>query len=437
MGGAFLYCSGMEGTAQTGHGRARLNFDLPGEGERTGFLLKRHAVSLAFGMSAVYTFDLSGRLYGAFVAGRNYRRGLDDRVIEKWRYERDGQEVKVCREMTPEARQRFYTAVHERVASAALALRKGACQVRQAEPADALETAVGWLDRIGTWDGDALAKDGARFLEIYRPVSILPPDQYMALVAQATEGCPWNRCTFCNFYRDRPFKIKSSDELRAHLASVKAFLGEGIRLRRSIFLGDANALTIPWRRLQQTFAVIQASFPSGNPEGPSGNQIYAFTDALGANLRTRQEVETLAEMGLRRVYIGLETGHTPLLELVDKQGSAEEMVAAVRGMKAGGVAVGVIVMLGLGGARFAEAHIRDTVLALNAMELGRRDMVYFSEMVASPDLDYARQVRQLGIRPLDGQEMRAQMADIRSGLRFAPGAGRPMVSIYDIRRFIY
>ena len=426
----------MEAVTKTGRRTVRLGFDLPGGEGKAGFLLKRHAVSLSFGTSLVYTFDLSGRLYGAFASGRNYRRGLDGRVIEKWRYDRDGQEVKVCREMPLEAWQRFYAAVHARVVSTAQALREGACQVRQAEPVDAPETAVGWLDRIGAWDGDALARDGARFLEIYRPVSILPPDQYMALVVQATEGCPWNRCTFCNFYRDRPFKIKSPDELRAHIASVKAFLGESIRLRRSIFLGDANALTIPWRRLRQTFDVIQAAFPAENPGGPSGNQIYAFTDALGASLRTRQEVESLAEMGLRRVYIGLETGHTPLLELVDKQGSAEEMVAAVRGMKGGGVAVGAIVMLGLGGARYAEAHVRDTVRALRAMELDSRDMVYFSEMVAPPDLDYARQAKRLDIRPLDEQEMRAQMADIRSGAGFRPGGGGPMVSIYDIRRFI-
>src|SRR5512133_2986814 len=31
-----------------------------------------------------YSFDLAGRLIGAFVEGKNYRRGLDNRVLQKW-----------------------------------------------------------------------------------------------------------------------------------------------------------------------------------------------------------------------------------------------------------------------------------------------------------------------------------------------------------------
>jgi len=38
-----------------------------------------------------------------------------------------------------------------------------------------------------------------------KPVGILPPDQYMAVVLQAAEGCAFNTCTFCDFYRDRSF----------------------------------------------------------------------------------------------------------------------------------------------------------------------------------------------------------------------------------------
>ena len=52
------------------------------------------------------------------------------------------------------------------------------------------------------------ATDISRFHQIYKPISILPPDQYQALVLQATEGCSFNTCTFCALYRDRRFHIK-------------------------------------------------------------------------------------------------------------------------------------------------------------------------------------------------------------------------------------
>ena len=95
----------------------------------------------------------------------------------------------------------------------------------------------------------ALDEDAARFRSIYTPVAILPPDQYLAVVVQATEGCSWNRCTFCDFYRQQPFRIKGDGEFRSHVGDVVSFFGTAIGLRRSIFLADANALVIAQDRL--------------------------------------------------------------------------------------------------------------------------------------------------------------------------------------------
>jgi radical SAM superfamily enzyme YgiQ (UPF0313 family) len=66
-----------------------------------------------------------------------------------------------------------------------------------------------WLSHIAGWNWDRLEGEAGPFRNsIYKPVSILPPDQYLALVVQATEGCSYNECSFCTFYRDRPFRIK-------------------------------------------------------------------------------------------------------------------------------------------------------------------------------------------------------------------------------------
>ena len=46
--------------------------------------LKRHALSVSVDSHHVYTFDLEGRPLGVYHNGRNYRRGLDTRVLEKW-----------------------------------------------------------------------------------------------------------------------------------------------------------------------------------------------------------------------------------------------------------------------------------------------------------------------------------------------------------------
>ena len=111
------------------------------------------------------------------------------------------------------------------------------------------------------------------------------------------------------------------------------------------------------------------------------------------------------------------------------------MPQTVRAIKSAGVQVGVIVMIGLGGARFADGHERDTAAVINAMGLGEGDLVYFSDLVDVPSASYPAMVTDAQIRPLTGGERRQQQDRIRAGLRFA--AAPPQFAAYDIREFTY
>jgi radical SAM superfamily enzyme YgiQ (UPF0313 family) len=84
----------------------------------------------------------------------------------------------------------------------------------------------------------------------------------LTLVLQLTLGCHWNRCTFCDFYKAVHFHIKSMEEFEQHIHAVKRFVGNAIHLRRSIFLGDANALILPQSRLMRVFDQINQEFAS-------------------------------------------------------------------------------------------------------------------------------------------------------------------------------
>ena len=68
-----------------------------------------------------------------------------------------------------------------------------------------------------------LAAQSALPILLGRTIPILPPDQYLALVVQATEGCSWNKCTFCAFYKDRPFHIKHEAELRSQSQGLATY----------------------------------------------------------------------------------------------------------------------------------------------------------------------------------------------------------------------
>ncbi len=372
----------------------------------------------------VFTFDYEGRLWAALLDGISYRRGLDGHMLAKWR----SPAAERQRRRLPPAEA---LPIQER-ARQAMAELFAALQADEVSLAASLpEQGEIGFQRAIAYDGARSQADIARYHQVYKPVGILPPDQYMAVVLQATEGCSFNTCTFCDFYRDRPFRIKAPAEFRQHAQAVRDFLGEGLSLRRTIFLGDANALVTPLPKLLTLFDVVHEFYDVEALEG-----IYVFLDGFSGEKKTAGDYALLAERGLKRVYIGMETGNAELLDFLNKPGQPAEFVRAVRAMKAGGVAVGVIVLLGAGGHQFAAAHVRDTIDVLNAMQLGLDDIVYFSELIVTEGMRYARDAYQAKLKPLTPEECIVQAETIEQGLEF-PSGGVPHISRYDIREFIY
>ena len=290
--------------------------------------------------------------------------------------------------------------------------------------------AVRRLRAIVAMDAAALRDDAARFLAASGPVGILPPDQYLALVVRVTEGCSWNACTFCRLYRDVPFRWKRPDELLAHLDALCAYFGSSIALRRSVFLGDANALCLAHERLLPLVEAVAARFP--------GAPLYSFLDAWTGQRKTPSEWRDYAGLGLKRVYVGLETGDPGLLAWLEKPGSPQDAVDLVGALHEAGIAAGVIVLLGAGGERFAAAHAARTAEALTAMRLGSDDLVYFSEYVDDPGLAYGRRAAGAeDLRPLPPDRCADQRRAIVDGIGRAPGARPPRHATYDIREFVY
>jgi hypothetical protein len=407
--------------------------DLPGP---VRLSLRRGAITVSLGVEQVYSFDGEGRLLTAFREGHFYKRGFDGRMLAKWRPWQIGRPEHIRCDLAEEEKQRLLSQIHDTVG-----------QVLASLPAAVPPESRERLEQVIAWDDAAYMLDRRRFQAVYRPVPILPPDQYLALVLQATEGCHYSQCSFCRFYREQPFHIKSDAEFRAHVAAVKGFLGAGVRLRRTIFLADANALVIPHPRLLAIFDALNEAFEIAPAEligaalarwkvahssGIAG--VYSFIDAFTGNRKPREQFTELALLGLRRVYIGMESGHMPLLQFLCKPSMPGDVRHVVNEAKAAGVHVGVIVMLGIGGDRYADGHVADTVAVVNSLGLDQGDIVYLSEFVDEPGSDYAALAQAEGIRALDGAQIRAQASAIRAGLRFAEP---PKIAVYDIREFIY
>jgi len=359
------------------------------------------------------------------LAGISYRRGLNGKIVAKWQ---TGHDQRERRWLSPSETESVQENARKTASELLADLKSGALCLHPGLDSP------GWsiLEKATDFDSSRYAADVQRYHQVYQPVGILPPDQYMAVVLQVAEGCSFNTCTFCTFYKDRRFRIKSPDEFRAHIQAVKDFLGRGLSLRRTLFLGDANALVIPTPRLFPLLEIVHQHFDVELLGG-----LYAFLDGFSGDKKSAREYAALSQFGLKRVYIGLESGHDPLLQFLRKPGKAADAIQAVHAMKEAGVSVGVIVLLGAGGHRFSADHVSDTIAVLNRMNLDADDLLYFSELIESEGLEYTRDAHAAALQPLSPEERLTQGQQIEQGLQFDPVRGVPHISRYDIREFVY
>jgi radical SAM superfamily enzyme YgiQ (UPF0313 family) len=301
----------------------------------------------------------------------------------------------------------------------------------RALPAAAPATIAGPLARAGRWDPARYRAEIERFHTIYDPIPILPPAENRTLVVQLTSGCSWNRCTFCHLYRDATFTLKTPERLRSHVEAVLALVGRALPLRRGIFLGQANALCVAQEKLLSLIDIVREELARvGAP--PEFDRLAAFVDAFSAP-KTADDYRELRERGLESVALGLESGNADVLAALGKPAESEQAIALAAATRAADVRIGIIVLVGAGGAQLARAHVADTVRTIVAMQPTRRDRIYLSPLVIHADSVYEE--RGAGADRLDAAGLAAQAAEIRDGLR-AAGVAAP-IALYDIRRFIY
>lgn len=374
----------------------------------------------------VVSFDLEGRPASWFRSGRTYKRSLASDVVGR---RTEGGVRRRWRVAEDEALAAFERAL-EVAERAAADLSGGRVHAAMLAPDATTATATEVterLERVRTWTPGRLAAEHARFAAAYAPIPILPPDQYGAVVLQATFGCSWNRCTFCSFYQDRPFQVRPPEAFTAHVDAVQALLGRDADARRSVFLADGNALVLANARLHPLFEAARRSFPD--------RPFAGFVDVFGGERKGVDDWRELRALGLERVAIGVETGHDPLLGWLNKPGSADEAAVFVADLKRAGLRVAVILMVGVGGARFAEAHVRDTSALLARLALDAGDVVYLSPFVVHPTSAYAERAAATGVAPLDAAARTEQYAALRSAAR--KSAPRTPAARYDIDEFVY
>lgn len=191
----------------------------------------------------------------------------------------------------------------------------------------------------------------------YVPPVYRPPSEAQSLILPVTDGCSWNRCTFCDMYTDpqKRFRPRSEDEVRETIRRCAETFGDDVR---RVFLADGDALTLSTRRLVGVLEAIRRDLPSVR-------RVSSY--CLPRNVRNKSvaELKELADLGLSMVYVGAESGDDEVLARVRKGETFETTRDALVKLGEAGIKRSVMILNGLGGRTLSRQHAENSARLMN------------------------------------------------------------------------
>ena len=189
--------------------------------------------------------------------------------------------------------------------------------------------------------------------KIYRP-----PSEADSYILQATIGCSWNHCTYCDMYRDKAFRVRDLDETLADIRTAAKSFGENIT---KVFVADGDALVLDLRHWE-------AILPACHDAFPRMKRVSAYATAVNINEKSDAELKRLRELGLSLLYMGPETGDDVTFKRIAKGSNFDQHVEAARRAHEAGMKVSAIFLLGAGGTERSREHAEGSARLISAMD---------------------------------------------------------------------
>ena len=224
---------------------------------------------------------------------------------------------------------------------------------------------------------------------------IRPPSEATSLLLRITRNCPWNRCKFCGLYKGEKFSIRPVSHVLKDIDLVKEYVdliqrsnskfgeGAGSKLSefqnglsgnewmafdiarnwvrngmKSIFLQDANSLAMNPGNLVAILEHLSRTFPRVE-------RITTYARSRSIAGISDENMARIAEAGLNRIHIGMESGSDEVLGFVKKGVDKETHIISGQKVKRAGIELSEYFMPGLGGKELSRTHALETADAMN------------------------------------------------------------------------
>ena len=158
-------------------------------------------------------------------------------------------------------------------------------------------------------------------------------------------------------YKTVKYRLRPESEVLDEIAGAGKRYPETSR----VFLADGDVMALPFERLKNILAALNAAFPR-----LARVNVYANGSSILG--KTGLPLKELRDLKLNTLYVGLESGSQDVLDQFGKTESAEGMIEAVATAQKMGFKCSVMILVGLGGKERRDEHIAATAAVLNRMQ---------------------------------------------------------------------
>lgn len=188
---------------------------------------------------------------------------------------------------------------------------------------------------------------------------IRPPSESESLMLRVTRGCHWNKCYFCDLYKQYKFSRRKYEEIEEDLK--KAADSKQAQNYTTCFLQDGDAFVLRTEFLMQILEGIHKYLP--NIKSVTS---YARADSIAR--KSVSEMQELKAAGIEHLYCGMETGSDIILKRINKGFDSQTIISGGCKAKEAGMVLSEFTLNGIGGKELARENAVETARVLNIIK---------------------------------------------------------------------
>ena len=178
-------------------------------------------------------------------------------------------------------------------------------------------------------------------------------------------GCSYNACLFCTLFKHLKNRELPLSQIQEEIRRVADIGGAP----KHVFLGDGNAFGMDMDRFTTILDMIREAFPAC--EGI--HMDATVTDIAG---KSDEDLRLLSSMGVRRLYLGIESGLEDVLRFMNKDHTLAQAYTQIARIQDVGMIYDAHIMTGIAGAGRGQENAKATAEFLN--RTGPGHLVNFS-----------------------------------------------------------